>query len=156
MQPHQTGVLRSSRVFYSGQCTSFSPSFSSPGKSGLTSMPTACPRSEMVLWLTYALETFWSPLTAGGARMLLRYVLALKCGSFALGALQLRSGYPPAAASSGMGRQSFWFMRHVNSSKPCALCARGVVGRCSSAQAVGCCRGMLLAGSLVPAIGVSW
>ncbi len=71
---------------------------------------------EMVLWLTYALETFWSPLTSASARMLLRYVLALKCGAFALGALQLRSGYPPAVASSGMGRQTFWFMRHVNSS----------------------------------------
>lgn len=70
----------------------------------------------MALWLTYALETFWSPLTSASARMLLRYVLALKCGSFALGALQLRSGYPPAAASSGMGRGTFWFMRHVNSS----------------------------------------
>ncbi|PRW58918.1 piezo-type mechanosensitive ion channel-like protein isoform X1 [Chlorella sorokiniana] len=76
---------------------------------------------EMVVWLTYALETFWSPLTSASARMLLRYVLALKCGSFALGALQLRSGYPPAAASSGMGRQTFWFMRHVNSTRAIAF-----------------------------------
>lgn len=86
------------------------------------SMPLHCTRREMALWLTYALETFWSPLTSASARMLLRYVLALKCGSFALGALQLRSGYPPAAASSGMGRGTFWFMRHVNSS----ACGMGV------------------------------
>ena len=33
-----------------------------------------------------------------GARMHLRLLLLLKCASFALGALQLRSGYPPPAS----------------------------------------------------------
>ena len=54
-------------------------------------------------------------LPPAGACMHLRTLLLLKCVSFALGALQLRSGYPPPASfSNGMGRHTFWFMRHVS------------------------------------------
>lgn len=52
----------------------------------------------MILWLGYCLQLYWSPLTSQGARHILRVLLGLKCASFALGALQLRSGYPPAAS----------------------------------------------------------
>lgn len=39
-------------------------------------------------------------------------MLLLKCASFALGALQLRNGYPPAARyGGGSGRHAFSFMR---------------------------------------------
>jgi hypothetical protein len=46
----------------------------------------------------------------------LRILLALKSASFAFSALQLRTGYPPLAASyaNGMGRHTFVFMRSVS------------------------------------------
>ncbi len=45
----------------------------------------------------------------------LRILLALKSASFALSALQLRTGYPPPASyANGMGRHTFVFMRSVS------------------------------------------
>jgi hypothetical protein len=56
------------------------------------------------------------------ARNHLRLLLALKCGAFALGAAQLRCGYPPRAdASNGMGRHTFWFMRRVSTPRAIAF-----------------------------------
>lgn len=48
-------------------------------------------------------------------------MLLLKCSSFALGALQLRSGFPPAASAAGLGRHSFWFMQKCNTLRAVAF-----------------------------------
>lgn len=55
-----------------------------------------CRQLALVFW--YCMSLFWSPSTGAAARVHLRVLALLKCGSAALGALQLRSGYPPPAA----------------------------------------------------------
>ena len=75
--------------------------------------------------------------------MHLRTLLLLKCVSFALGALQLRSGYPPPASfSNGMGRHTFWFMRHVSTPHAVAFQAFMVTGGCVCIMWQACCAGL--------------
>jgi len=59
--------------------------------------------------------TFAGSDSFGVPRDHLRILLALKSASFALSALQLRTGYPPPASyANGMGRHTFVFMRSVS------------------------------------------
>lgn len=63
----------------------------------------------------YVMRLYWSPTTLPGARWYLSMLCALRCVSFALNALQLRSGYPPPASyRAGRGRHSIAFMRGVS------------------------------------------
>lgn len=70
---------------------------------------------QMALFYYYTFSLFWSPSTSSKSRNQLRFLMLLKTASFALSALQLRSGYPPRASFRGAGgRQAFIFMRHVD------------------------------------------
>lgn len=54
---------------------------------------------QLVVTYWYCLTLFWSPLeTSGGAKAHLRLFILLRSASFAVSALQLRSGYPPPAS----------------------------------------------------------
>ncbi len=69
----------------------------------------------MALYFWYCLTLFWSPPASLATRFHLKAVILIKAASFALSALQLRSGYPPPASyTNGMGRHSFVFMHHVS------------------------------------------
>lgn len=71
----------------------------------------------MTLFFWYCSTLVWSPAdpAAHTPRDHLRVLLALKAASFALSALQLRTGYPPPASyANGMGRHTFVFMRSVS------------------------------------------
>jgi hypothetical protein len=69
---------------------------------------------ELALYFYYCTSLAWAP-SAHPARAHLRALIALKCGSFAASALQLRTGYPPPASyANGMGRHTFIFMRSVS------------------------------------------
>ncbi|KAL6770350.1 hypothetical protein ACKKBG_A34605 [Auxenochlorella protothecoides x Auxenochlorella symbiontica] len=71
--------------------------------------------TQMAVFFSYCLSLFWSPATSGRAHAHLRTLVALKCISFAMSALQLRTGYPPPASyRNGMGRHTFVFMRRIN------------------------------------------
>lgn len=63
----------------------------------------------------YVMRLYWSPSTLPSARWYLSMLCALRCVSFALNALQLRSGYPPPASyRAGRGRHSIVFMRGIS------------------------------------------
>lgn len=71
----------------------------------------------MLLYYWYCSALIWGiPYSSSPLPVYhLRVLLLLKCGAFALGALQLRTGYPPPASySNGMGRHTFVFMRSVS------------------------------------------
>ena len=71
----------------------------------------------MTLFFWYCSTLVWSPAdpAAHTPRDHLRVLLALKAASFALSALQLRTGYPPPASyANGMGRHTFVFMRSIS------------------------------------------
>lgn len=70
---------------------------------------------EMALLLSYCSFLAWSPSRGAPHSWLLSGFLAIKCASFALSALQIRSGYPPPASYvNGMGRHTFVFMRSLS------------------------------------------
>ena len=52
----------------------------------------------MALFYYYTFSLFWSPFTGSKSRNQLRMLMLIKTASFALSALQLRSGYPPRAS----------------------------------------------------------
>ncbi|KAA6417866.1 MAG: hypothetical protein FRX49_12164, partial [Trebouxia sp. A1-2] len=71
--------------------------------------------AQMALFYYYTFSLFWSPFSSSSARNQLRLLMLMKTASFALSALQLRSGYPPRASFRGAGgRHAFIFMRYVN------------------------------------------
>ena len=53
---------------------------------------------QMALFYYYTFSLFWSPFSSSSARNQLRLLMLMKTASFALSALQLRSGYPPRAS----------------------------------------------------------
>ncbi len=63
----------------------------------------------------YIMRLYWSQSTLPSARIYLSMLCVLRCVSFALNALQLRSGYPPPASyRAGRGRHSIVCMRAVS------------------------------------------
>lgn len=64
---------------------------------------------QLLLFIPFTMRLFWSPATGPLAHTHLRVFLLLKCVSFTLNALQLRSGFPPRASFDGGGRQRFMF-----------------------------------------------
>ncbi len=54
--------------------------------------------AQMALFYYYTFSLFWSPFSSSTARNQLRLLMLMKTASFALSALQLRSGYPPRAS----------------------------------------------------------
>jgi len=70
----------------------------------------------MCIFFWYCTSLVWYSNHASGSSMnYLRCVMIIKCISFGLCALQIRSGYPPAASySNGMGRHTFVFMRSIS------------------------------------------
>lgn len=54
--------------------------------------------TQMALFYYYTFSLFWSPFTGSKSRNQLRLLMLIKTASFALSALQLRSGYPPRAS----------------------------------------------------------
>ena len=54
--------------------------------------------AQMALFYYYTFSLFWSPFSSSSARNQLRLLMLMKTASFALSALQLRSGYPPRAS----------------------------------------------------------
>lgn len=69
---------------------------------------------EMALLFSYCSFLAWSP-RGPSQSWLIAVFLAIKAASFALSALQLRSGYPPPASYvNGMGRHTFVFMRSIS------------------------------------------
>lgn len=79
---------------------------------------------QVAVWMWYCSLLVWGPtspatglpeLMLSGPPERLRLLLLVKCASFSLGALQLRSGYPPPASySDGFGRQTLIFTRSLS------------------------------------------
>ena len=71
---------------------------------------------QIMIHFWYSEALVWSMGNSSTVHLMyLRVFLLLKCASFALSALQLRSGYPPPASySNGMGRHTFVFMRSIS------------------------------------------
>lgn len=71
---------------------------------------------QIMIHFWYSEALVWSMGNSSTVHLMyLRMFLLLKCTSFALSALQLRSGYPPPASySNGMGRHTFVFMRSIS------------------------------------------
>ena len=71
---------------------------------------------QVLVSLWYSEAVTWSMGSSVATHMFyLRILLVLRCISFALSALQLRSGYPPPASySNGMGRHTLVFMRSIS------------------------------------------
>lgn len=70
----------------------------------------------MALYFSYCFSYYWASGASSSAHTHLRVVVLLRCASFALSALQLRTGYPPPAGyMNGTGRHTMVFMRRVSS-----------------------------------------